>query len=156
MLQHIGYKHCLLIVAQLLVAYLSVLAFRYSLQLKIAKRFLQAKQDNASIQLFFFLQKCFKKKQICKKKKTKNTKHMCLEFIVNVGLSSKQTFEIAKITALSKQTAKKKNLKKRKKNFFFFFFFFSLNLFALHKQPSLQLQYVMCITITKKATVAGF
>jgi hypothetical protein len=78
---------------------------------------------------------------------------MCLEFIVNVGLSSKQILEIANITALSKQTAKKKGKKKCKICFFFFFF---LNMFALHKQPSLQCRYVMYATITKKATVAGF
>jgi hypothetical protein len=48
---------------------------------------------------------------------------MCLEFIVNVGLSSKQILEIANITALSKQTAKKKRKKKNAKFAFFFFFF---------------------------------
>jgi hypothetical protein len=51
---------------------------------------------------------------------------MCLEFIVNVGLSSKQILEIANITALSKQTAKKKREKKMQNLLFFFFFFKSV------------------------------
>jgi hypothetical protein len=50
-----------------------------------------------------------------------------MEFIYNVGLSSKQIGEIAVLTAENKQLKEKH--KKKTKSFFFFFF---LNLFALH------------------------
>jgi len=61
-----------------------------------------------------------------------------MEFNLNVGLSSKQL----------DVNCKKKREQQEKKNIFFFFL-------CCHKPPSL-LCIVMCITITKKATIAEF